>query len=253
MDRTRYLKADIIRLFKNYPVYLAVLGVAASFWFSLEKYAFEERLVNGNVFDTYWMAAEMSGIVIAYAFCAFSYATVFCEDLEKKYLRYSINRGNMCSYVISKAVVIYGASVLTMVLGTLLFVGSIRLRIPWLEADEEVDVLGMYQSLVLGEHYWGYIFLCAVQMGMLAGVLALASSFFSLFVSNKMFILVTPVLIHQILMEYRSDGWLNIMLINPKMNRFSTDIQYFLIVLGCSLSFSILLTWGIYKKLKERL
>lgn len=115
MNRAHYLKTDIRRLIKNYPIYLAIVGVAVSMWFSLEDYAFTEGMVNGNALDTYGFAVSMSGIMIAYAFCAFSYATVFCEDLEYKYARYSINRGNTWKYVVSKAVVVYGASVITMV------------------------------------------------------------------------------------------------------------------------------------------
>lgn len=113
MNRAHYLKTDIRRLIKNYPIYLAIVGVAVSMWFSLEDYAFTEGMVNGNALDTYGFAVSMSGIMIAYAFCAFSYATVFCEDLEYKYARYSINRGNTWKYVVSKAVVVYGASVIT--------------------------------------------------------------------------------------------------------------------------------------------
>lgn len=51
-------------------------------------------MVNFNVMDTYIYAVEMSGKMIAYAFCASAFAAVFCEDLENKYLRYSIGRGN---------------------------------------------------------------------------------------------------------------------------------------------------------------
>ena len=78
MNSAHYLKTDIRRLIKNHSIYLAIVGVAVSIWFSLEDYAFNERMVNGNVLDTYSMAANMSGIMIVYAFCAFSYATVFC-------------------------------------------------------------------------------------------------------------------------------------------------------------------------------
>ena len=52
-------------------------------------------MVNFNVMDTYIYAVEMSGKMIAYAFCASAFAAVFCEDLENKYLRYSIGRGNL--------------------------------------------------------------------------------------------------------------------------------------------------------------
>ena len=255
MNSVHYLKTDIRRLIKNYPIYLAIVGVAVSIWFSLENYAFEDGLINGNALDTYSMAVNMSGIMIAYAFCAFSYATVFCEDLENNYARYSINRGNIWKYVISKTIVVYGASVITMVLGSLLFVAAIRIIVPWTSdfGHQDIYFTGMYGSLIVEEHYWAYIFLCALQMGMLAGVLSLAASFLSLFVSNKMLILITPVLIQQILLEYRGQSWFSVMLIHPKLNRFSTDIQYFLTVVGCSFCFSVLFTWGIYKKIKRRL
>lgn len=95
MEKTKYLRTDFSRLFKKYPLYLAIVGVAVSFIFSLENYAFEKGMVNVNVMDTYMFAVEMSGKMIAYAFCASAFATVFCEDLENKYLRYSIGRGNL--------------------------------------------------------------------------------------------------------------------------------------------------------------
>ena len=156
--------------------------------------------------------------------------------------------------MVSKAVVVYGASVITMVLGSLLFVATIRLKLPWTsDSLQDIYLGGMYSSLIVGEHYWAYVFLCTLQMGMLAGVLSLAASFLSMFVSNKMLILITPILIQQILLEYRGKGWFSVMLIYPTLNRFSTDIQYFLTVFGCSLCFSALLTWGIYKKIKSRL
>ena len=255
MNSAHYLKTDIRRLIKNHSIYLAIVGVAVSIWFSLEDYAFNERMVNGNVLDTYSMASNMSGIMIVYAFCAFSYATVFCEDLEHKYARYSINRGNTLKYVVSKAVIVYGSSVITMVLGSLLFVAAIRLKLPWTSgaADQSTYLAGMYSSLIAGEHYWAYVFLCTLQMGMLAGVLSLAASFLSMFVSNKMLILITPILIQQLLLEYRGNGWFNVLLIYPSSNQFSTDIQYFLTVFGSSLVFSVLFTWGICIKIKIRL
>ena len=107
MEKTKYLRTDFSRLFKKYPLYLAIVGVAVSLIFSLENYAFEKGMVNVNVMDTYMFAVEMSGKMIAYAFCASAFATVFCEDLENKYLRYSIGRGNLIKYVFSNHKVIF--------------------------------------------------------------------------------------------------------------------------------------------------
>ena len=255
MNQVHYLRSDLRRLIKNYPLYLAVLGVAAALWFSLENNAFQREMINGNVLNTYIMSTEMSGVMIAYAFCAFSYAAVFCEDLENKYARYSINRGNTWRYVLSKSVVIYGASVLTMVLGSCLFVACIRLRLPWTSEYADIGVLqaGMYRTLLEGEHYWSYVSLYALQQGMLAGVLSLAAAFLSMFVSNKMMIFVTPILLHQVLLEYRGDSWFSVMLVRPFLNQFHADVQYFLTVFGSSLCLSMLFAWGIYKKIKNRL
>ena len=64
MEKTKYLRTDFSRLFKKYPLYLAIVGVAASFIFSLENYAFEKGMVNVNVMDTYMFAVEMSSKLI---------------------------------------------------------------------------------------------------------------------------------------------------------------------------------------------
>lgn len=255
MNQVHYFRSDLRRLIKNYPVYLAILGVAVTLWFSLENNAFQKDMINGNVLNTYIFATNMSGVMIAYAFCAFAYAAVFCEDLENKYARYSIIRGNAWRYVVSKSVVIYGASVITMVLGTCLFVACIRLRLPWTSEYADMGILqtGMYWTLLAGEHYWIYVILYALQLGMLAGVLSLAAAFLSMFVSNRMMILITPILLYQVLLEYRGNSWFSVMLVRPFLNQFPTDIQYFLTVFGSSLCFSMLFTWGICKKIKNRL
>ena len=160
--------------------------MAVSFIFSLENYAFEKGMVNVNVMDTYMFAVEMSGKMIAYAFCASAFATVFCEDLENKY-------------------------------------------------------------------FMAYIFVVALQMGMLAGTLSLAASFVSIFITNKMLIMLTPILLYQILMEFRGSGWANIMIFDPALFQFKSDIEYFLIVCGFSLVPSIFFVLGIYRVIKNRL
>lgn len=255
MRKTHYFRTDISRLLRGYPVYLAVIGVALSLLFSLENYAFAEGMVGFNALDTYTHAADGSGVLIAYAFCALPFATVFCEDLEHHYLRYSINRGSAVKYVLSKAAVIYFSSVITMILGSVLFVLYIRSQLDWMLYEENLGfyMAGMYRSLLAGEHYGAYVFMLSLQLGMLAGALSLCAAFLSLFISNRMFVLITPVLVHQILTEYRGNGWMNIMIFIPYFHEFQSDLQYFLVVCAFSLIPSALFTWGIYRKIKSRL
>lgn len=254
MKKTHYLRADLLRLLKGYPFYIAILGVALSFLFSLEDRALQEGMVRGNVLDTYMMAVDGSGVMIAYAFCAFAYGRVFCEDLEKHYARYSIQRGSRLSYVLSKTFLIYVSSMVVMVLGGLLFVGLLRSILPWLVEDgfggyEE----GMYGFLVAGGHYVSYIFLWLLQKGVLAGVLSLIASLVSTFISNKMLVLITPILIDMVLLQSQGRSWLGIAIINPTLWRFSSDLGYFLGISAAGLAFFALLSWGIYRRLKNRL
>lgn len=105
--------------------------------------------------DTYIYAVEMSGKMIAYAFCASAFAAVFCEDLENKYLRYSIGRGNLKKYVLSKVIVIHVSSIITMILGTLLFVMYLRLQLPWTSDLATSSISGMYHAIRVGQQKWG--------------------------------------------------------------------------------------------------
>lgn len=59
--------------------------------------------------------------MIAYVFCAFPFATVFCEDLDNKYIRYELIGSNLKRYVVTKIAFIYLTAILVMVLGTILF------------------------------------------------------------------------------------------------------------------------------------
>lgn len=254
MKRVHYFRADGSRLVKNYPMYLAFVGVALSLLFSLENYAFEEVLVNGSALDTYQFAANLSGVMIAYAFCAFPYAGAFCEDLERKYLRCSISRGNVRSYVLSKAAVVYLSSVVTMVAGTALFAFYIRFRVEWVSEQSLSVGFGMYASLQQEGHYMAYVLLCALQYGMLAGTLSLLAALVSVFISNRMLVLVVPILAYQIVLQYSGLGWLgNGMIFRPELWTFDSDVLYFLIVCGHSLVPSALFTWGIYRRIKSRL
>ena len=143
------------RIFKSYEIYLSVIGVAIALVFSIEQI----NLINGNVLDTYITSTELSGIMVAYIFCAFPFATVFCEDLENKYIRYSIIRGNLKKYVFSQISIIYVTSIAVMVLGTAIFLMGCRTTGPWTnESTGTLNMLlhGNYGSLLKTEHYFMY-------------------------------------------------------------------------------------------------
>lgn len=252
MEKTHYFKTDLKRLFKGYELYLAVIGVTAALFFSLE----DSGIINDSVMFTYLMSTMLSGSLITYIFCAFPYAYAFGEDLENKYVRYQLIRGNLKRYVVSKITVIYLSSIIAMVAGTAIFLLLIRTQVPWLNmlaGDPEFFMGGQYAFLIADKHYFAYCLFNAFQMGLLAGGLSVLAAFVSLFVSNKVTVLVVPLLSYQILTLSSGRGKINIASFQVHNKVFNSDIEYFLFVVFLSLVPVILLAIGSYKKIKNRL
>lgn len=250
--KKHYLLADLKRLIKGYEIYAAVIGVAICLIFSLEN----KGLANNSVLTTYIMSTEMSGVMIAYVFCAFPVATFFCDDLENGYIRYQVIRGNLKNYMLSKVATMYITSIIIMVLGTILFLGIYKTQAPWVDwelGDLDVELTGAYAGLLRGGHYFLYCILYALQLGLLAGVLSVFAALLSLFITNRVTVLVLPVLVYQILLEYAGSGKFTVFLFRAYVKPFNQDWQCFLLVFMLSFILVVGFAGGIYKKLKTRL
>lgn len=228
---------------------MGILGVAFALFFSLEGRGFE----NDCIVFTYVFATNLSGALITYVFCAVPFAAVFSEDLEHKYMRYEAIRGSLKSYVISKCVVIYLSAVLTMLCGTLIFLLFCRAQIPWVNW-ESTDLLaeraGCYGSFIENGHYLTYCMLYALHLGMLAGVLSLMAAFASMFIANRMLVLVLPVLLQMMLYSVINGYGVNVFYAYNKL--FENDWFNFFFRFGLSLALSAGMAVGIYKRLRQR-
>lgn len=223
-----------------------------SLLFSLEDMGF----VNNSVLTTYFISTELSGIMLAYIFCAFPYATAFCEDLENQYLRYQLIRGNLKRYILSKVAVIFVSSVVTMVAGTVLFLLLCRTQGAWADwqiNDYAIQLAGCYGRLVKGGHYMLYCILYSAQLGMLAGIFSVLAAFFSLFIPNKVTVLIIPIMVYQILLGVTGGKYLNVYMFRAYNKLFSHDWQCFLYIFLLSILLVTGIAVGIYKKLQVRL
>lgn len=194
------LAADIRRLLKNVAWCAGILGVSVSLLFSLEA----KGILNENVVNTYGFSINMSGSLIAYVFCALPFASSYTEDLEHRYIRYSVIRGNLKAYVLSKSLVIYVSSVLTMLGGTFLFLFLCRLRAPWVAGEmffemHGAEIAGCYGAVLEKGHPVLYCMLSALNLGFIAGALSNFAALCSVYISNKALVLVSPVVLFRIL------------------------------------------------------
>ena len=144
------------------------------------------------------MSTELSGIMIAYIFCALPYATTFYEDIKNMYICNQIIRGGQLKYVVSKVVIIYLSAVIIMVLGSVLFISLCSLKSPWMDfqvGQWGPEIQGMYSVLLRDGRYFVYCVLYSLQLGLWAGILSISTAFLSLYLDNKVTVMVLPVLI----------------------------------------------------------
>ena len=247
------IKSDLSRLLKCYKIYAAIIGVSIAILFSTEQIG----LINGNILDTYIQGSELSGIMIAYVFCAFPFATVFCEDIDNKYIRYELIRSNLKRYVVTKIAFIYLTAILVMVLGTILFLLSGRIAGgDWVnESVGCMNVLlnGSYSILLKKEHYFLYCVMYSLQLGLLSGLLSVLAGYFSLYIHNRVTVLALPIIIYQILIECSGNTIYTVFIFRAYNRPMNKDWESFSLILLISIIPTILLGCLIYKKIQKRL
>lgn len=251
MKKGHYFKADCIRMLTGHKLYLAILGIVCSLFIALEN-----RGIQDSVFQTFAETRMLSGHILTYIFCAFPYASVFCEDLEHKYIYYEINRGDLRTYTVSKATHIYISSVVVMVAGVFLFCMLLKIGLPWSSTNDyfkDVALAGSYGFLIAQSQYFIYCLVYAFQLGLLAGTLSTATAFVSLFIRSRIVIFSTPVLILQILYEIANTSKYTVFSFEAYNKFFPTDIQNILFVITFSIVPVIVLILCIYYRLKSKL
>lgn len=249
--KIHYIRADIKRLLRNPWFYIGILGVMAGLF-----YAQEGRALRKSVIASYWMSVSLSGMMILYLFCILPFGMVFCEDLEHHSLRYQIIRGNIVRYVVSKTIVIYVSSVLTMVLGTGLFALLVRIEHPWLDETlptGEPFQLGAFGWLIKDGHVFLFILIYACVLGMLAGMLSVLAAFLSLYLSNKVMVVVLPVCMLQCWIQFVNHKYLSFYSFHLYTKIFPEDWQCILLAFTISIVPVCLLAVGIIYKIKKRL
>lgn len=251
MNKTSYAVSDRLRLVMGSELYLAIIGTVCSLFLALENSGIQD-----SVLDTFIHTRMLSGHVLAYIFCALPYASIFCQDLEDKYIYYAINRGTLRNYTISKVVHIYLSSVVTMVLGTFIYCLVVRIWVPWGSASNiyyELASEGYYASLVLHSRYLLYCLAYAFNLGLLAGTLSVAASYISLYIHSRIIVLTVPALLILILYEIADNSKFTVASFEPVYRFFSADLHSLLFILLLSLIPVLIFSVLIYRRLQKKL
>lgn len=254
---SRYLCSDLLRVLQSKRIFWAISCTIAVIFFALEG----SMDFTASVLYAFTSATYKAEFYAVFIFCAFPAAGCFSEDLEGNCLRYSVIRGDLKRYVVSKIIIIFFTGVFVMAVSCFLFGFLCRIWLPWQDSDtkEVLMTSGGLRCFLKGNTEYLWLLFYGVQQGMLAGVLALLSSLLSLFVTNKMLVFASPVFFYQMIDElgYGFFGDLGKLrmssIFDASYSLFDSDLISFLWAALYSLTLAVLLSFIIYKKVRKRL
>lgn len=204
-----YLKMDMYRAFVNSKFIFTVIVIAfLPFLACAEKqgYSFVNVFSSNSIFEyfnevTFW---TQIGILI-FIIISFVYADCICDDLSQGNYIYSITRGNINGYVMSKIICVFINSIVTFITGMLLFAGVsyVLFGFQWEVAGGEINNQYIYSYMtdktfsgMLENKNYLIFFLCSVgTKSILYGITSLSSLLMSLYIKNKLLIMCVPVLL----------------------------------------------------------
>ena len=152
-------------------------------------------------------------IVLAMAMMPYTYA--IAEDFERKTIYQVLTRTNLKRYILSKVFFICISAIGVVFISYVLFAVSLRMfGESWLSYDlvikpYELNGIGFcdLELWPLLENHYDMVFYCiaGLQMGLLAGIVALVAALLSLFINNRMMVMIVPVICLYMMYSYLND------------------------------------------------
>lgn len=208
----KYLKSDLIRVFSNYKIYIAIIIVA----FILNMGIEDRRADIKSVLGAFQVIVISKYMIVVYTVCAAVYAGALIDELENGYIKYQVMRGSLGEYIIAKVTAVFIASVVTILAGEglFIFVNSMLMPLTDLACFEETYV--QYAFLYNGKFILLWFAIWGIKVGVMIGMLALSAMVTSMFTTNKMLVFAMPALIYELLLELSTElnifnfAWFNI-------------------------------------------
>lgn len=253
-----YLRMDFNRSIFSWQFVIGIFGVVGVMFFAILDD------IELNISIVYVCALVLQGVpvMLSYIFCAFPYASCFCEDKENKYFNLEVIRGKLSFYTCSKVIVIFLTAIITMTLGLLIFVTILHTFLPWITVENSVSqtllTVGGLHKILQNDHYYLYYLLSGIQQGILAGILSLFGSYLSLFIRNKLLIWSVPVIGYYffeiLLLEIFGEKSIGLVDLFNSVNRLWTDdLISYLFTVGIGICLAVIFYIFIYIRLKGKM
>lgn len=250
-----YIKIDLYRAFCSWRFVVGVLGV----FFTLVIATFQSIKSYVSVIHIYYIIVYGMPFIITLIFSTLPYAGCFCDDFENKYISIQIIRGKASQYVFSKIVVIFISSIITITLGTFLYVCFLRCLAPWVSNEsiyEYALTSGGFRTILKRGYFIIYYILFGMQFGILAGILSMIASYISLYIYNRLLVLSLPIMsfyfIDYFINLIFGEGTYNLNAVfSGSMNIWDNDLYSFLFALIIGILSLIIIYILTYRKIER--
>ncbi len=162
--------------------------------------------VTEDVVSQYFLLKYKTLFIAVFVFSNTAYANSMWEDEEHKYSQSMIIRGNVGKYVWTKVCVCFFSGMFSLMMGQMLyfFLSLFRLPLLYLGDDQSLSLADStcFEVVLTSQKPLLYLFLCAVWLGLLGGVMALISMWLTLIAKNRMFSICIPLAGYYFLITY---------------------------------------------------
>lgn len=251
-----YIKVDMYRCFCSWKFLAAIIGVILV---SIIAIYSEDSDINSTIQIFCFVEGSMSSLLIM-IFAAVPYADCFCDDYENKNNFLQIIRGNLKKYFFSKTLIIVISAIFTTIIGLIIFAIILRSFTPWFTnngIDGGIAKMSAIGKYIVSGNYLTFIFLYSLQLSIYLAVLSLIASFISLFISNRLLVLSTPIVASRILSYYSGiifgkNAFTIGQLCNAEKGLWGNNIKSYVYPILIAIIMIVFVQALIYLKLKRR-
>ena len=186
----KFFKIECRRAFFSKYFLAGIVGVTFSYLYSIYKISG----ISISAYSTYEIAIYFIPFVLSLTFSLLPHAQSLCEDMENQYIKLLIVRVGIKKYIMTRMITIALSAVLTMILGTIIFILIVRMNVPWIEAGEGMETDFFLQ--IFQGRYFLYFVVRAFFNGLLAACMAVGAAYASLYWCSRFFVLSLPFLLY---------------------------------------------------------
>lgn len=191
MNLIRNIKTDLQRAFGSKLFLIGLLATQGICYLNIPW----DNLYRPSVLYMVQFIAWGSYVQLIFVGGVVCYSTSYLSDVENHYIRYLVLRSDLRSYLKAKVITTAISGFITVFLGKLLFVATLRVKYSWVLPGEQYDATAQGISRLMAINPQGYILADAVLYALAAAGFAVLALLISSITKNIFVTVMSPIVL----------------------------------------------------------